>query len=61
MAPGHSRRVHTMKKNAAPARIETKPAKTLFGISSDALKAVNGGGGVIVKPVDPNAPSGSAG
>jgi hypothetical protein len=37
-----------MKKNAAPARIETTPAKTLFGIASDKLKAVNGGGGVIV-------------
>ena len=36
-----------MKKNVAPARIETKPAKTLFGIKADELKAVHGGGGVI--------------
>jgi hypothetical protein len=37
-----------MKKNLQPARTETKTSKTLFGISSDKLKAVNGGGGVIV-------------
>jgi hypothetical protein len=36
-----------MKKNLQPARIETKPGKTLFGVSADKLKAVNGGGGAI--------------
>jgi hypothetical protein len=36
-----------MKKNILPARTETKPGKTLFGVPADKLKAVNGGGGVV--------------
>ena len=36
-----------MKKNILPARTETKPGKTLFGMKAEELKAVHGGGGVI--------------
>ena len=45
-----------MKKNTLPARIETKPGKTLFGVSADKLKAVNGGGGAIGHVDAPSTP-----
>ena len=44
-----------MKKNTLPARIETKPGKTLFGMQADQLKAVHGGGGVIIRKDDPSS------
>lgn len=45
-----------MKKNILPSRTETKPAKKLFGVSETELKAVHGGGGVIVRPGDQTPP-----
>jgi hypothetical protein len=36
-----------MKKNTLPSRTETKPAKTLFGMQADQLKAVHGGTGAV--------------
>lgn len=37
-----------MKKHAAQTATQPKTARTLFGLSTKELKAVHGGGGVIV-------------
>ena len=49
-----------MKKNIQPARTQPQTTKTLFGVSTDQLKAVLGGGGVIGNTQNP-APTKPAG